>query len=384
MKAFHSRIVKWCKFVRARYGHRGVRVGEATNPGPPKSANGFEILSSVDDLEVFATVPASSGAVRAAAKSVRSSRRRRTRKLRALPWSSDSDTDSADEQSVARRVGTVVEAVDDEEPLGRDFSHGPGAQRDPELFAMSDHAKTPQDVLDALEQDLLETEGPPRLLSRVVGGRRLVLVPQSPRGTPRSVQDAMSEAEEVFPGALRSRNDQNFGRELVTECPPHIESRRRSSLIWRPDPVPVDPDIPDSHDRRLSRVRRAMQLERQRAEFGAEAPEYGPECIRRGWEAMDGVDLQAEFRCRVRCLQGVPSFLRGQFRSALVTSLEAMRSAYGSGDYVLKCRSWKVFRLTSRMLLWRHQHRGPSKAELERRMGAFQQEGEVRAPRRSV
>ena len=66
-------------------------------------------------------------------------------------------------------------------------------------------------------------------------------------------------------------------------------------------------------------VRRAMQLERQPAEFGAEAPEYGPECIRRGWEAMDGVDLQAEFRCWVRCLQGVPSFLRGQFRTALVT-----------------------------------------------------------------
>ena len=36
---------------------QGVRVGEATNPGPPKSASRFEILSSVDDLEVFATVP---------------------------------------------------------------------------------------------------------------------------------------------------------------------------------------------------------------------------------------------------------------------------------------------------------------------------------------
>ena len=112
-------------------------------------------------------------------------------------------------------------------------------------------------------------------------------------------------------------------------------------------------------------------MERQRADFGAEPPKHGPECIRKGWEAMDGVDLQAEFRCRVRCLQGVPSFLRGQFRSALVTSLEAMRTAYESGDCVLKCRSWKVFRLTSRMLLWRQKQRGPSKAELERRMEFF-------------
>ena len=48
--------MKWCKSVGARYRHRGVRVGEATNPGPPKwlhrslasasQPNRFEILSS--------------------------------------------------------------------------------------------------------------------------------------------------------------------------------------------------------------------------------------------------------------------------------------------------------------------------------------------------
>ena len=26
----------WCKSVRAKYNYRGVRVGEARNPGPPK------------------------------------------------------------------------------------------------------------------------------------------------------------------------------------------------------------------------------------------------------------------------------------------------------------------------------------------------------------
>ena len=91
-----------------------------------------------------------------------------------------------------------------------------------------------------------------------------------------------------------------------------------------------------------------------------------PPCIRRGWEAMETVNLQAEFRCRVRCLQGVPSFLRGQFRSALVVSLEAMRSAYNTGDHAQKCRSWKVFRLTSRMILWCNHQRGPTKAEYKR------------------
>ena len=263
VKTLHSRTVKWCKSVGARYGHRGVRVGEATNPGPPKplhrilasvsrSTNRFEILFSEDDLEVFSTVPASSGAVRAVqearesqpprgqrisqvAKSVRSSRRRRTRRLRALPWFWDSDTESADERNVARRVesqGTVVESVDDEQPFGRDSTHGPGVvQGGPELFAMSDRERTPQDVLD-----LLETKGPPRLLSTVVGGKRLKLVPQSLKSTPRSVHDVMSEVEEeaVVPGAFRTHNDESHESEFVTESIPRIESRRRLSLIWRP------------------------------------------------------------------------------------------------------------------------------------------------------
>ena len=65
-------------------------------------------------------------------------------------------------------------------------------------------------------------------------------------------------------------------------------------------------------------------MERQEARSRREplVPGPHPPCIRRGWEAMDTVNLQAEFRCRVQCLQGVPSFLRGQFRSVLVVSLE--------------------------------------------------------------
>ena len=78
---------------------------------------------------------------------------------------------------------------------------------------------------------------------------------------------------------------------------------------------------------------------------------------------MDTVNVQVEFRCSVRCLQGVPNFLRGQFRSALVTS----EGGCNTGDHALKCRIWKVFRLTSRMILWRKQ-------QLERRMDLFQKQ----------
>ena len=381
-----------------------MRVGEATNPCPPKrlrrilasvsrSTNRFEILSSEDDLEVFATVPASFGAVRAVQEARESQPphcqriNQVAKSVRASRAASDAETAGVamvlgQRHRIGRRAecgpqwnlkGQLWNLLTMNNLLGVFHPWSKCGPRSPELFAMLDREETPQDVLDALEQDLLEATSPQRLLSRVVRGRRLVLVPQSPRGTPQSVHDVMSEVDEeaVVPGAFRSHNDESHESEFVTESIPHIESRRRLSLIWRPDPVPVDPDVPDSHDRRFSRVRRAMQMERQSAEFGSEPPQHGPECIRRGWEAMDDVDLEAEFRCGVRCLHGVPSFLRGQFRSAFVTILEAMRTAYESGDHVLKCRSWKVFRLTSRMLLWRHQQRGPSKAELERRIELF-------------
>ena len=135
-------------------------------------------------------------------------------------------------------------------------------------------------------------------------------------------------------------------------------------------------DAPDSHDQRFFRVRRALQTDRQEARRRAELPVPGPHPprIRRGWQALHTVDLQNEFRCRVRCLQGVPSFLRGQFRSVLVTSLDAMRAVYNTGDHAQKSRTWKVFRLTSRKLLWRKQQRGPTKAELERRVDLFQKQ----------
>ena len=137
--------------------------------------------------------------------------------------------------------------------------------------------------------------------------------------------------------------------ESDTESFPAIDRRirRRLSLQWRADPDDVA-DVPDSHDRRFFRVRRAMQLERRQEQFNelaADPQPLGSICPRRGWEALDMVDLQAEFRCRVRCLQAVPSFLKEQFLMALVTSLEAMRAAYHSGDHTQKCRSWEALQI---------------------------------------
>ena len=91
----------------------------------------------------------------------------------------------------------------------------------------------------------------------------------------------------------------------------------------------------------------------------------------RGWEALDSIVLADEFRVQVRCVQGVPAFLRGQLRGAFRTSLARLREAYGHQDEPNKVRSWKLFRLTSRMLLWRSHARSPSREELEKRLERF-------------
>ena len=113
--------------------------------------------------------------------------------------------ESEDERNVARRVesqGAVVESGDDEQLPGRDSSLPGVVQGGSELFAMSDHEETPQGVLDALEQDLLETEGP---------GLWVADGWCWSDSRPEARHDEMSEAEEeaVVPGVLRTHNDES-------------------------------------------------------------------------------------------------------------------------------------------------------------------------------
>ena len=323
-------------------------------------------------------------------------------RLRLLPWSWDSDTESYEEgRQVIRRL--EAQSIDTD------------AQSSP-----------PSEVLRALEANLCSN---PR------ASRRVVLVPQSLDGTPRvfdvqepdpSVNDsvirgttiqvepseqvpstmpASSGVREVHRGEtiLDSSDDEPLARrvsavlsgspgrtqrdsevqvssgnrradneivspsqaaevqgleqvsESETESVPGIDrrTRRRLSLVWRaniPDSVPVQNqvDVPDSHDQRLFRVQKGNA----NGTSGSATPTMHSRRM--------GSDGHGQFAGRVP-LQGPVSagcaqFLWPvQFRSALVVSLEAMRSAYYTGDHAQKCRRWKVFKLTSRMILWRIQ-----------------------------
>ena len=139
--AFHSEQHGCVRIVAHQCGWLGCRVGEAANPGP-------------------------------------TSRRRR---MRALPWSWDSDTESDDEgRNVVRRLESHVDS--DEEPLLPPSS-------------------PPEEVIRALEADLCS---PPRAT------RRVMLIPQSQGGTLSSIQDAretlLSEADlpSTFPASSRA------------------------------------------------------------------------------------------------------------------------------------------------------------------------------------
>ena len=83
------------------------------------------------------------------------------------------------------------------------------------------------------------------------------------------------------------------------------------------------------------------------------------------------MELADGFRIQARCIQGVPAFMRSQFRAAMRVSLKRLHYSYGLGDENVETRAWKLFWLTSRMLLWRSQARAPIREELEKKMTMF-------------
>ena len=157
--------------LNSRYGLRGVRVGKASHPGP-------------------------------------ASKRRRTQRLRGVPWSWDSDCESSSDD--IHRPTLVDSVSEDDQPLVRPV-------------------RVPPDVVETLEHDLCEQcldPGTTQLssLASVVpttvpassGGVHRVgaqLSGATPVAIPRSVRDSKSDTDSV-PGIDR-------------------RTRRRLRLVWR-------------------------------------------------------------------------------------------------------------------------------------------------------
>ena len=93
------------------------------------------------------------------------------------------------------------------------------------------------------------------------------------------------------------------------------------------------------------------------------------------WEMIDRVNLQEVFESRFKVLQNCPHSVRGRFRQAVRTALEARSEAVRSQDVIGEGRGWKLFCLP--ILVAQAQSRQPSSLQV----GAVREDGHVQ-PRR--
>ena len=183
---------------RALWGWRGVRVGEASNPGPVQTRSARRLAEPLQDT------------VQDSVRVDVSTSRRRRRRLRALLWSWDSDSDLAEpvqtqvrrsQRSFGRRGSCPLQPWQACGPQDRwrIVCDGSCKSRSFLRSRILARGRKSEDVVDALESDLVveDSDGPVEVFAmtdavpeefegRLVMGRRVVLVPQSADGTPRS------------------------------------------------------------------------------------------------------------------------------------------------------------------------------------------------------
>ena len=431
---------------------RGVRVGEASNPGPVQTrqarrAEHDRVIADGrvhrEDDEPLHTAPDS--------LSTSIGSRRRRRRLRPLPWSWDSDSELDEPVSASRGRGEVEDPDDEVQatepavsiPTWVDQSQGLPQETDPppsllptwvdmsrgdEVEAREPHRRRimpgqgrvdpmrmedeADDVVRALERDLPLSHTPTTMLT----GRRLVLFPQIPGGTPRSVQDCGVESSDTevheAPGdmplgvatavqaqprglhcgrfAVLAEDTDNGAAPTMSQEP--RPARRlvlvggrsgREGVEFRRDPsVHADADT----ERWPQQDAEGSEGEVEDSVAGDEEVHIEDEeeerevvgglprgvSLRMALASLDEVDPRIVFRQRASVMRSVPKFLEGPFRNALKLALEEATWGNSVQDEVRQERGWKLLELLPRMLL----HRAPgggliAKKTLEARFQAF-------------
>ena len=169
----------------------------------------------------------------------------------------------------------------------------------PEVFAMSERE-------DSMEDDPTTGVGQP--LSTVVGGRRLVLLPQSSGGTPRSVCDRSSADEGTVPfrgqpvvrsPAVSHNRFAPLDSQEAADAVDHPSQREESdteSVVSLSGSV--GPDLVDA-------AQEVIPVEPQLAEFRIS------EALRDALVSLDDVNVETEFRRRANLMRSPPKFLEG-------------------------------------------------------------------------
>ena len=101
------------------------------------------------------------------------------------------------------------------------------------------------------------------------------------------------------------------------------------------------------------------------------APPVVP-CSPTRWQMLDNIDVNAVYQTRLDVLQNCPAHLKGRFRQASRTALDARNQAALGGDATQEIRAWKLFCVLPFWLL-RRLHCGGrlGKAELSKRLDDF-------------
>ena len=384
-----KRLVSSRAFVvrSSRYGLRGSRVGEASNPGP-RVRRRRRVLSSVsrsdsnfytlleEDLSVGVTVQVSSEAILevqrggimrdspehelvqihpiqrdsvqfsgatpvAVPRSVRDSESdndsvpgidRRTRRRLSLVWRSHT-TDSVPEQnhvpdlslSRARRPMQLVHQ------RSRMVSPRLATQATLVDSDMGDsfcdeNVTPPPDAITPEVFRLSDHADAALFPSReVVVSRRVVLVPLSP-GTPRSVQDRSVGSSGSRFAALES-DDEAAEMESDSETD-ESDTESIQSVVQQEEedmtvPIAGEVEVPED---RMSRA------------------------ISEGLVSLDTVDMGPLFSLRAVVMKSPPKFLRGACRAAMRIALKEISAGATLSDEVRQTGGWKLLLLLPRML----------------------------------
>ena len=410
--------VRWCRAVNALYGYRGVRVGEASHPGP-KNKRRRRVAESSED--------SGSGLVPTLLDEQDS----------AVPYTEIDMTvgDSLQGVSVPREVIRALE---------EDLCCLPRASRRVVLAPQSPEG-TPQSVHDRrdpvsptggqAELSAPSVYAPPTIPASSGAVRRLVLVhnsqdvrsiapvtdmtmvdtedvptPATSTGPATSVQVRVLFEEE---GRRRSPVDRlvvsshvdstGFGEMVnttqfdMTAGDTDLEDVQSEAAI--PEEVPTTPVRPR---RRLVLLPRGARNEAMvsgsdteslgsdarggASEGDSQVEEEEPEPsfpqpvsiaprrldVIHGLQSLDGVDLKAMFSRREVVMKSVPKFLQGAWRAALRIALEEVCTGCQVGDITRQTRGWKLFFLLPRMLLHKKPRGGAiPRQKLEERFVRF-------------
>ena len=198
--------------------------------------------------------------------------------------------------------------------------------------------RTPETVVDVFPMTDDAAVPQPSPLPRC---RRLVLVPQSPGGTPVSIQDRHSDSTGNLAGAERMMGDganshraSVMRRRLVltssgiptAQRDPTNHTPLRETVLARSDDgtlAPTEPVVDDGGEEELGNSSGGDEEEPvtpRVASLEPVVPMMGP--VRAALRDLDHVDLSLEFARRANVMKTVSMFLVGPFRNALRLALE--------------------------------------------------------------